>query len=106
MTQEGIAPATNAPVSEAPKEYCASIHPGPQHAIPAEFVQIVQALEETLGMPLWLFIHDEKGEAKFDDISEELRKAFWMARRQMTPNSPIALLIDSPGGQAKSAYQI
>src|SRR5260370_24369190 len=89
-----------------PKKYYATIYPGPLHPLPDPFVKKILALEETLGMPLWLFIQDEDGPTKYDDINEDVRKGFWFSRSQMHAGSPIALLIDSPGGYAKNAYQI
>jgi hypothetical protein len=57
-------------------------------------------------MPLWLLLHGETGGGKYGDINEEVRSAFWSAKGQMPAGDPIALLIDSPGGYAQSAYQI
>lgn len=97
---------TPAPVIVTPPSYFASIHPGPQHPLPVAFVDAVKTLEGTLGMPLWLYIQDQNGEARFDEVNEDVMKAFWAAARsQMQANQPIALLIDSPGGYSKSAYQ-
>ena len=101
------AAAAAAPVAQPrPQAYCASIHPGPRHALPAALVTQIQALEASLDMPLWLFLQDQGGESQLDSITETVRKAFWSARSEMEANRPIALLIDSPGGVAKSAYQI
>ncbi len=105
-TQVQSSPAVAPPAQPQPKRYFASISPGPNHPLPPAFVDTIQALEKTLGMPLWLLLQDRAGEAKYDEVNEEVRKAFWHARKGMTPNAPIALLIDSPGGYAKSAYQI
>jgi hypothetical protein len=97
-------PLTAAPPQ--PKKYIASIYPQHSLPIPATFAENIQELERSLGMPLWLLIHDQGAGGKYDDINEEVRKGFWLARNQMPKDSPIALLIDSPGGFAQSAYQI
>jgi hypothetical protein len=55
-------------------------------------------------MPVWLLI--QAGEEKYNDIGENLRKAFFDARGEMPQNGPVALLIDSPGGDARNAFQI
>jgi len=98
---EVASPAT----ASAPTKYYASIYPGPKTPLSDSFTQTIQSLEATLGAPLWLMLHEQHGDGKFDDINEEVRKAFWTSRAQMEPNKPIALLIDSPGGYSKSAYQ-
>lgn len=98
-------PAPALAVVATPNKYFASIAPGPQSPLPDSFVQTVHDLEASLGIPLWLYLQDQDGDAKFDDVNEDVRKAFWASRSEMEPNKPIALLIDSPGGYSKSAYQ-
>jgi len=102
------APAASAPASAsapAPKQYCASIYPGVSHSLDEPFVKTIQDLEASLGVPLWLYIHDQGGDSKLDEVSAEVQKLFWASRTLMEPNKPIALLIDSPGGYSKAAYQ-
>jgi hypothetical protein len=98
------APAASPAVTVSAKYY-ASIFPGPQVPLPEAFVRTIQELEATLSMPVWLYFHEHGGEGKFDEVSHEVQKAFWVSRAQMEPNKPIALLIDSPGGYSKAAYQ-
>jgi ClpP class serine protease len=40
------------------------------------------------------------------DFNNQLRAQFFAARDSLPENEPIAILIDSPGGYAKSAYQV
>jgi len=62
----------------------------------------VLELEQTLAQSIWL-LFNHPTQAEFDD---SLRAQFFAARNSLAANCPIAVLIDSPGGQAKTAYQI
>jgi hypothetical protein len=57
-------------------------------------------------MPLWLLLQNSDGEHSRDQISEPVRKALWVARKEMPENTPVALLLDSSGGYSQSAYQM
>lgn len=60
-------------------------------------------------MPLWILAQyrdNQGGQTPFDEINEEVRDAFFSARDELEKNKPVALLVDSPGGQANCAYQI
>jgi Serine dehydrogenase proteinase len=98
--------ANNARRVEATKSYYASIHPGPQSPIPPTFAQSVNELEKDLKMPVWLLVQDENGEEDYDELGEAVCKSIFDAREQMPEKGPVAVLVDSPGGYARSAYQI
>jgi len=96
----------------------ASIFPGPppnslavpRHALPREFVDSVEQLEVQLGLPVWLLVQDavEDGpiEDSFNMLGDMVARAFFSARHDDLPQQKIALLIDSPGGFARSAYEL
>lgn len=86
------------------KEFGASFYPGLQKPLPAKFVETVQEIEKHINKPVWLLIH--RSDSLFNQIDEQLKKMFFNSRAKLTPKKPIALIIDSPGGQAKSAYQL
>jgi hypothetical protein len=75
--------------------------------LPAEFVKTIQALEAALGKPVWLLIHGDEADdsipfATFDwPTLDVFRK-----RKSDLPTTEIALVIDSPGGDADIAYQL
>lgn len=98
--RDGSAVATE----EVPQEYQASIYTAPNPTVPAEFASAVQSLEERLNMRVWLLI--QAGEGRYDELSEPIRGAFFGARESIPEGEKIALVIDSPGGSAKSAYQL
>jgi Serine dehydrogenase proteinase len=100
---DGGAAAAAAPPAKPP-DYTASVHTGPGRALPADFVAAVQALEKTLKTQVWLLVHNDEG--KLGDLGDELVEAMLAAKGDMPMQEPIALLIDSPGGFAKCAYQI
>lgn len=86
------------------KFYKASIFLSPCETLPNEFAESIIALEKSLDAEVWLIVH--KGEGRFGSIDDELKKAIFDSKSTINPNKSIALLIDSPGGTAKSAYQI
>lgn len=84
-----------------PKEYTASIFPGPDRTVPRKFAEVVRELEGELGMPIWLLVHHYPRL-----LDDEIVEMFFEQRHSLPEGSPVALLIDSPGGLARSAYQL
>lgn len=94
-----------------PKEYYASICPGPGLPLPPPFVSAIQELETSLGMPVWFLIQTERTDmlrpAPLTTIDPALTREFYAASRgALVAGTPIALLIVSPGGSAREAYRI
>lgn len=83
----------------------ASIFPGVMDPVHPGLVDQLHRLEEVLEMPVWCLIQPF-GEYNFDQIDEPVRAAFYSARDQIERGAPVALVVDSPGGQARSAYEI
>jgi hypothetical protein len=72
-------------------------------ALPEGFAKLVQELERLIGMPVWLLVQQtHQGTGAHLDFS--LLDAFFEHEDEI--DGPIALLIESPGGQAKAAYQL
>jgi hypothetical protein len=86
------------------RDYYANIHPGKEQPVPSEFVKLVHALEKSLGMPIWLIIHN--GTGKWDHIGHRTAVGFMREKRSLKKGQQIAVLLDSPGGYARCAYQI
>ena len=84
--------------------YTASVYAGPNEILPQGFVAGVKALEQSLGMPIWLLVQRSSG--RFDALDDELVSTILAAKQTFPEKEPIALLIDSAGGFARSAYQI
>jgi len=97
-----IADVPSAP-AQAPAP-TASILPGADKAIDPNFAAALKDLEVALQMPLWLFIHGTERMSR--EIDDGLRGQFQISKDALPRGERIALLIDSPGGSAKSAYQI
>ena len=55
-------------------------------------------------MPVWLLVHGSQN--PFEDIDEPIIQLFRGARKELPVDTGVALLIDSPGGQARTAYQL
>lgn len=81
------------------KKYIASLSSSP---LPTDFAEAVLALEVSLGMPVWLLIQD--GESH--DLCRHIEEMFFKAKHDLPQGTPVALLIESPGGSAPSAYRI
>jgi hypothetical protein len=105
-TSEALSPTGNArpptPPTKIPR-YHASFFPGAKREIPREFGELVGSLENTLAMPVWLLV--QNGEHDYGSLSNEVKQAFLHSRAQL-PNEKVALLIESPGGNADCAYQV
>jgi hypothetical protein len=109
------APPVTAPVSKAktkarasttPKQYTASIFP--PVPLSDKFASAVLGLEAVLKAPVWLIVQDAGRHGKpsnFDNIDEPILKAF-LNQRSALPKKPINIIVESPGGQAKAAYQL
>lgn len=102
-------PAVADPVPAEPRavEYVASFHPGPDKALPDAFAGACKRLEDALGLPLWLLIQNTTDrDDPLANLGLPIRNAFYRARRELASCTGAALLIDSPGGYAESAYEI
>jgi len=95
---ESVSPA---PDALKPAKYFASIFPGKKITIPVELGTAFKELEGVLGMPVWLLVQCGAAPDELDDMIVE---AF--ATDGLPEGQPITLIIDSPGGYAKCAYQI
>lgn len=82
-----------------PKRYTASLSPGSKGTVSTSFAEAVIALEKALNLPVWLLVQ-ERGR-----IDEEVYNLFFCNRHSL-PEMPIALVIHSPGGLAKEAFQL
>jgi hypothetical protein len=100
---------------KAPKKYTASCFPPKNAALPQEFVSAVQRVEAILKTPVWLLIQDPPGEDQSilsqappcHTLDDSILRAFRMSAKSTLPKSkPPVLIIESPGGQAESAYRI
>lgn len=91
--------------------YIASIYPGsnsPLPPLPPELGEAVQELETITGLDTWLML--QNGLGKFGDINASVKDAFFSAREELRKSrrdgKRTAILIDSLGGDAKSAFQL
>lgn len=92
-----------APTAE-PVPMTGSLLPGSERPIEPEFAAAIKDMEAALGMPLWLFIQGTERHSR--EIHDGVRDLFQMSKDSLPKGQRIALLIDSPGGSAKCAYQI
>ena len=93
------------PEGSAPSEYVASIFPGREIPLEASVTETLAKLEVALGMPIWLILQGQP-DHPFGEIDGDLAHAFRHEKDRLTPGEPVALVINSPGGNARSAYEI
>lgn len=105
-TNGGAQVAPTQPPGPAPKKYTASLSlDGRSRAVlDNDFAEAVLELEKSLGMPVWFLIQD--GIDPGHDLCSHVEETFFRARRDLPQGKPVALLIESPGGDASAAYAI
>jgi hypothetical protein len=70
----------------------------------AKLVEAAHTLERELEMPVWFLV--QRCDSYCSALDDEVWVAFLKNRTSLERGVPIALIIDSPGGMAKSAYQV
>jgi hypothetical protein len=103
-----VAPANPGAGSEgtSTKRYVASLslEGRPPTILENDFAEAMLELEKSLGMPLWFLI--QNGADHEHDMCGHVEEVFFRARHDLPAGKPIALLIESPGGDAAAAYSI
>lgn len=109
---------SNGSDSEDEAPIFASIYPGSpplgadadDWAISPEIVDCVRRLESQLGMPVWLLVQSDSsadGQAPFHSIDRNIVGEFFQSRLSiLREGEPIAVVIYSPGGIARYAYEL
>jgi len=106
MSSQPVPAPAPQPVPAPPPKFCVSLYPGSPLEVPAAFVDCVQKLEQILQMPVWLFVQSGGGRYNYDDVDDATTTAFCCSKSGLPERQKIALVIDSPGGDAKCAYRI
>jgi hypothetical protein len=92
-----ITPTT--PAAAPPKKYKASLSENP---LPNDFAEAVLDLEKILNMPIWMLVQNGDDH----DLCPHVEAMFYGAKHDFPQGTPIALLIESPGGHPSCAYRI
>ena len=74
--------------------------------LPDNFVEGVQELQDELGMPVWMLIHNEYSPHPYNQITHKVYKEFFDRRNDLPDGEPVALLLRSNGGDAATAYKL
>lgn len=93
-------PSGNAP----PKDRAASIYPDPEVRLEPEFCDAVTRLESVFDLPIVMALQGRGSD--YSTIDETMVRALRRARSQLPEDQRVGLLIDSPGGDARAAYQV
>lgn len=75
------------------------------HVLPEQFVQDVRSLEEIFDRPAFLLVQ-RRSSGPYASISEVLANNIILEKKLVSPEKPILLILDSPGGSATAAFQI
>jgi hypothetical protein len=100
----------NAPQQEIreikPQKYRTSIYCGGKD-LDEDFVKAIKELESALKMPVWALIQNPPpGDPDWTQLNNVVFQAFLDQIDQFEQGKPVALLIDSPGGDARFAYKL
>jgi len=85
-----------------PRKYTSSVFCS-KDILPVEFVKGIKALEAALGMPVFMLV--QNGAGKINELSSLVYQKIFEARHEFK-QGPIALLIESPGGEPRVAYKL
>lgn len=98
----GAAPA----IAPEEREFTASIHPGLSGTIPVDLGFAALELQEALGKTVWLLIQNLGSPHRLGDIGKAVRDGIFGERDELRCCDGAVLVVDSSGGQARSAFQI
>ena len=87
----------------APKRYEASVFCSGRE-IPAQFAEGIVKLQESIGRPVWVIVQRGSNDT-FSEINDELVDALIAGVAELK-GKKVAVLLDSPGGYAKSAFLV
>src|ERR1700733_1331859 len=91
-----------------PKKYCASCTPDTE--LPDGFAKAVMELERLLNTEIWLLVQNQSpGHAASEELAslaDEIIDLVCHADHCPKGDRKVCLLLDSPGGYAKSAYRL
>jgi len=94
--------------AKKPKRFFASIFP--RTPLPNEFGRLMQGLEKSFRQPIWVLIQNApdnpRKSSPFDEIGFGVFKGFQTQRHLIQEGKPLALLIESGGGDAHYSYRI
>lgn len=106
----GATKAAPAKTKKKASTFFASIYPPAPSAVPREFGRLIRALEKVFRQPIWMMIQnfpsDRRKASPYDEIDFSVFKGFQEKRNLIPEGRPIALLIESSGGDAHYAYRI
>jgi hypothetical protein len=101
--KNGTAAPMISPHPQAPKtNYSAVFYPDGK-LIPNEIASLIVALGKKLQLPMVMLLQD--GQDEWGQLSDEVWEKFYQNANRL-PKTPVALIIDSPGGYAKAAYRL
>jgi hypothetical protein len=101
-------PAIDAAARATPtgKTYYAGLSPGLDVALPHELGIRAEALGAALELPVWLLLQRPADDQPVARLNAEVRDGFFALRSRLAESGRIALIVDSPGGLAPSAYSL
>jgi hypothetical protein len=85
----------------------ANIYPGRAVDLPPRFKELAAKVRASLGLPVFALVQQEDSpDSPLGMIGPELYELVLSALRTMPRGKPVAIIVESPGGYAGSAYRI
>ncbi len=88
------------------KKYEVEVSPELAIPLPDNLGNLLNKLQELVKMPVWLLVQDGDEEILLGTLDRDVKDIFVSRVHDLPDQKPIALIIDSPGGDARRAYQI
>lgn len=95
---------TETPVTESQTIFYANMYPGQAQPVPEDFARLVKQLEAIIKTPLILLI--QNGETDYSGFTQEVLDVFFENRHGLERGDKVTVLVESPGGVGKYAFQI
>ena len=90
----------------SPKGWVASIHPGPNRAMPQRFAKLAEVVKRKFQTPVLAIVQHPDAFEDLGLVGENLYDKVLADLASIPRGTPLTVIVDSPGGFAGSAYRM
>jgi len=83
-----------------------SVQPGKATKLSPDLTNCLIAIQSIIKKPLWLLMHDGEEKNDYGWLSPQIWNSIYKSKTEFIDGESIALIVESPGGDAESAYRI